>query len=116
ALDRGYSTTIWNAPRPGTPVERLPENEWLGRKGGSMNGSHRSHGIFVSPESPGLKLPAAPSIIDAGRLLMHWLGLDSEPNERGAAASNETALPPAGYTEAESRDIAARLRDLGYID
>ncbi len=47
-LEDNYSVTIWNPACKGPAVAQLPAAEWRGRKGGSMNGSHRPMGVLLS--------------------------------------------------------------------
>ncbi|MCD4655266.1 alkaline phosphatase family protein, partial [bacterium] len=108
ALDRGYSYAIWNAPESGPVLENLPQRELRGRKGGSMNGSHRQYGVLLTNEKPTKKFPFEPDIIDAGRLLMQWFGLDKSTE---ILNGNQQV-----YTPQQARELEKRLKDLGYLD
>ena len=48
SLDRGYSYNVMPSGGPGPVWRTLAEEEWLGRKGRSLPGSHRSHGLWVA--------------------------------------------------------------------
>jgi predicted AlkP superfamily phosphohydrolase/phosphomutase len=134
ALERGYS---WNllpsasAP-PGTgPFRRLGSEEYVGRKGCSLPGSHRPRGLFVAagPRVRAIgeidariadatatllvRLGVRPSFDLAGRVLREIL-------VRGPASTEGRALPEVPRAHAiGGADLSrteARLRALGYLD
>lgn len=108
ALDREYSYAVWNAPCPGPAVEAIPEDDLLGRKGGSMNGSHRPYGVLFTDTPKPAELPEDPDIIEVGRYLMRRLGLNT--------AKNPSRQQSRDYTPEQEAAVEKRLRDLGYLD
>lgn len=113
-LDNGYSYAIWNAPTPGSPVEPLPKTEWIGRKGGSMNGSHRQHGVLFLNHTAGWSFPTDPDIEYAGQHLLHLCGFSSLALKTHDKPSKTQTVQP--YTEEQARELEDRLRDLGYLE
>lgn len=130
----GYSYNLMPsaAAPPGTgPFRRLAEDEYLGRKGRSLQGSHRPHGVFIA---------AGPSVAPVGRVrarmadatatVLARMGLSPDPLAAGralelgpgfsnvvSAARALPAVPVEGAkSEADEARVAARLRRLGYIE
>jgi len=130
----GYSFQVQRELIPGDPIGELPVSEWIGRKGGSMNGSHRPFGVLfgigpgirqdVIPQSPHLKDLAptclklldypVPSYMD-GRVLDEIIvGIDrtEKPDSDEYDLDHHTPAPSALK---DSNEIRKRLEDLGYI-
>jgi len=124
ALDRGYSYAVWNASCPGPAVEPVPETELLGRKGGSMNGSHRPYGVMFTDTGKPADMPENPDIIDAGRHMLRRFGLETETGTGpGTGRDNASATGakaardrPGDYTPEQEAAVEKRLTDLGYLD
>jgi predicted AlkP superfamily phosphohydrolase/phosphomutase len=134
ALDRGYS---WNllpsasAPPATGPFRRLAPEEYLGRKGRSLPGSHRPRGLLIAagPRVRAVgeidariadatatllaRLDVRPGTDLAGRVLREILA-------RGTAGAAAQTLPEVRAVRASvSADLTrteARLRALGYVD
>jgi predicted AlkP superfamily phosphohydrolase/phosphomutase len=130
--------------RPGETFRKLDPREHLGRKGRSLAGSHRSHGLYAA---------AGPLVLPVGRLdpnisvhiadasatalarighapvphamgkvlpVLHELDLPAGFSANPAAQpdslpSRDTAQAPGGALSGE-RLVAERLRNLGYIE
>ncbi|MFO0684136.1 MAG: alkaline phosphatase family protein [Sandaracinus sp.] len=128
ALDeRGASYNVMPSGGPGPVVDRLPEHEWLGRKGRSLQGAHRSHGLFLA---------AGPSVRAAGEVTAHIADASATclarigsrlPESAGRVLSEiltsqpaPVVLPAQGAApRAERPELArteARLRALGYFE
>lgn len=125
-LDRGYSYNLMPSAGPGPLWQRLSPDQYLGRKGRSLPGSHRAQGLMIA---------AGPRIRGRGQL-----ALGIEDTSALMLARMDVALPqgargrvPAGILEQRpSQPLArverspkargkvgpleARLRALGYID
>jgi len=129
---------------PGELFRRLEPNEHLGRKGRSLAGSHRSHGLFVAAGPcvlPVGRLDPAISvhIADASATALARMAQPPVPNALGrtlpvlheleipaqdAAAQASVAPVVAGAAKlttqgdalAGERRVAERLRNLGYIE
>nr|HPQ42440.1 hypothetical protein [bacterium] len=108
ALDRGYSYAVWNASCPGPAVDAIPDDDLLGRKGGSMNGSHRPYGVLFTDTGKPADMPENPDIIDAGRYVMRRLGLKT--------VRDPSRQQSRDYTPEQEAAVEKRLRDLGYLD
>ncbi|UCH30594.1 MAG: alkaline phosphatase family protein [Myxococcales bacterium] len=145
-LDGGYSYNVMpSGPRkraraapsrrnrstgPSPAFRKLSRGEYLGKKGRSLPGSHRSHGFMAL---------AGPSILGAGRVdahiadltatLLHRLGLAVPPSFKGRvlweAVIDEDAAPTDSLPEitqirprANENEalVESRLRALGYIE
>ena len=138
ALPGGYSYNVLPSasapPRAllgGTGAwRRLGPSEYLGRKGRSLPGSHRSHGVYLAA-GPRVRAGSAcaPRMADAtatllarlevalpegasGRVLEEVLRAGGPPTPL-AAASERVDLPTTASDEAR---VEARLRALGYLD
>lgn len=137
ALDRGYACTILaSGGRPGEALRRLAPAEWLGAKGGSMNGSHRAEGILILAGArirPGAAVRSA-RLVDVAPTLLTLCGLTVPEYADGrawtevlaAASDDQTSrscpapLPELEWTGASpysshaADTIDRRLRGLGY--
>ncbi|MBN1880131.1 alkaline phosphatase family protein [bacterium] len=129
-LEDNYSYSIWNPGCSGSPIEILPASGRIGYKGGSMNGSHRPHGVVISNRSRRTTSPE-PSIVDIGVTVLALLGLDTsswmpdgidlfdDPVAQQLANQKKPGNPllpkQIEYSQAEAATIAARLKRLGYL-
>jgi predicted AlkP superfamily phosphohydrolase/phosphomutase len=132
AAPGGYSPSCLRSPGAGPALRRLTPAEHGAGKGAGLNGSHRREGMFLFA-GPGVRaagaVPAA-EITDALPTLLALvgvpvpLGLDGEPIasvlERAPSWQPDplpdAARQPEPYGEGESREIAARLASLGYLE
>jgi predicted AlkP superfamily phosphohydrolase/phosphomutase len=132
AVVEGYSYSCLRSAGPGPSLRRLARDEYGAGKGAGLNGSHRRDGLFIVA-GPGVAragaVPAA-DIVDVLPTLLPLaglpipLGLDGTPVRTvldraprwAPDALAESAGPPTPYAEGESREIAARLRSLGYLE
>ncbi|MET0342647.1 MAG: alkaline phosphatase family protein [Polyangiales bacterium] len=128
-LDRGYSYNLM--PSSGAPagsvVTRLSPNEYLGKKGRSLPGSHRPQGLYIAA-GPRVRASGQRdlSIADASAIVLARLDCAAPPEARGVvpddllhAPGARTPLPRAPAPSALRGDRGAlerRLRALGYID
>jgi predicted AlkP superfamily phosphohydrolase/phosphomutase len=131
-LDRGYSYNIMpsaDGPPDGAVFRKLTPSEHLGRKGRSLPGSHRSHGLYVAAGPRVQPVGAIDAhIADVTATLLARMGVVVPPEMSGrvlwealdAAAGGGASLPrapapkpPRGGDEAR---VEARLRALGYIE
>jgi predicted AlkP superfamily phosphohydrolase/phosphomutase len=128
-LDDGYSYNVMPSGNAASALRRLAPDEYVGKKGRSLPGSHRSHGFMVL---------AGPSIVPAGRVdahiadvtptLLHRLGLSVPTDFLGrvlweAVQGDDTltrrlperssATPSAFQNQGL---VESRLRALGYIE
>jgi predicted AlkP superfamily phosphohydrolase/phosphomutase len=126
--------------RPGELFRKLAPREHLGRKGRSLAGSHRSHGLFVAAGPSVLPVgrldPAMPvHIADASAMVLARIGAPQVAEARGVVLPVLHAIEPrvqatqSGAHEPEhtaklaggealggERRVAERLRNLGYIE
>lgn len=128
ALDeRGASYNVMPSGGPGRVVDVLPQHEWLGRKGRSLQGAHRSHGLFLA---------AGPSVRPVGEVTAHIADAAATCLSRIGARASEGAgrvLSEALVGTVETLALApvspappsagpqlarteARLRALGYFE
>lgn len=135
-LDRGYSYNVMPSASaaeygPASAIfGRIPPAEYLGRKGRSLAGSHRSRGLFVAagPQVESMGRIEA-SVEDAAVTVLARLGVAPPSGSRGrrltlgaALATAELVAPEVEPRVAAARDsageasVAARLRALGYIE
>jgi predicted AlkP superfamily phosphohydrolase/phosphomutase len=132
ATPGGYGPSCLRSVGPGRALRRLAPAEHGAGKGSGLNGAHRRDGMFLFAGPgvrPGGAVPAA-AITDVLPTLLALtglplpLGLDGAPMARvvGQAARwepdplPETTRVPHPYGEGESREIAARLESLGYLE
>lgn len=137
-----YNLMPSSEARRGELFRKLAPAEHLGRKGRSLAGSHRSHGLFVAAGPHVLPVgrldPAIPvHIADASATVLARLGMPRAPGALGAvlpvlheveprAAQHVTAAPTSAPRAATMLDrddarsgerrVAERLRNLGYIE
>jgi predicted AlkP superfamily phosphohydrolase/phosphomutase len=132
ALVDGYSPSCLRSAGSGRALRRLAPAEHAGGKGRGMNGAHRPDGLFLFA-GPGVaaagELPAA-DIVDVLPTLLALAGvavprgLDGRPIAAALVAAPRIAAddvptePPAPleFDPAASRDLAARLTALGYLE
>jgi predicted AlkP superfamily phosphohydrolase/phosphomutase len=132
AASDGYSPSFLRSAGPGPALRRLARREWGAGKGAGLNGAHRRDGMFLLA-GPGVRrtgeLPAAdivdvlPSVLALVGLPVP-LGLDGRPLR--ALLEEEPRWEPDGlpdddgvlrpYGDDESREVAARLESLGYLE
>jgi predicted AlkP superfamily phosphohydrolase/phosphomutase len=136
ALDDGYTYNLMpsaGAPPGGAIFRRLAADELLARKGRSLAGSHRPHGIYVA-HGPGIhsgvEVPAA--IADATATLLARMAIAVPPEASGrvlwsilrnTGSTERRAHPtlPRSPVEAPPRRsneerVEQRLRALGYVE
>ncbi len=132
AAPGGYSPSCLRSVGPGPALRRLRPAEHGAGKGSGLNGAHRRDGMFLFA-GPGV--PAAGAVPPAGITdvlptllalagLPVPLGLDGAPIASVVGRSAcwepdplpERSLTPQPYGEGESREIAARLESLGYLE
>lgn len=131
ALVDGYSAACLRSDGPGPALRRLTPAEHGGGKGRGMNGSHRAEGILVLA-GDGVRagaLPAAgivdvlPTLLALGGLPVPG-GLDGRPildalvrtPVVGPDEPPPSPSPPVPFDARETRDVAARLAALGYLE
>ncbi len=128
-LREGYSYNVQPSGGPGEIFRRLDPSEHLGKKGRSLQGSHRERGLFVAsgPRVEALgeieshiadaaatflaRMDVAVPADAAGRVLFEAL--------RGTAGTVEAlpdVAPPAHSGRADEAEVEKRLRALGYVD
>ncbi len=125
--DRGASYNVMPSAGPGPIVDRLPKSEWSGRKGRSLQGAHRTHGLYLA---------AGPSVRATGEITAHVADASATclarigarlPEGAGRVLSEalvETAEPVALAPATPAPRSAgpqlarteARLRALGYFE
>jgi predicted AlkP superfamily phosphohydrolase/phosphomutase len=125
---RSYNLMPSSGAPEGRPFRRLGPDEWLGRKGRSLPGSHRPHGLFLAAGPSVAHVGEVPArIADATATFLARLGvspLDEMPGrvlrEILAKPSRPSmSLPSVAPTLGDAPDLArteARLRALGYVD
>ncbi|MBW2417810.1 MAG: alkaline phosphatase family protein [Deltaproteobacteria bacterium] len=132
ALDEGYGLSLvatpWSAGRgdgqgyagppdggesPGS-LRELAGHEFAGGRGVGMNGTHRSHGIFVATGQPfTLADGALPRLVDMAPTLLGSMGIEWSEEQRDGAP---LLKPRREYSEEEDALVADRLRALGYLE
>jgi len=137
-LDDGYSYNLMpsgSAPPAGScagaagSFRRLTPDEYLGRKGRSLQGSHRDRGLFIA-HGPAVRVAGEvdAAMADVTATLLSRMGVDAGLQLDGVALDavlrphRNPALPlvQAGPMSkpppADEGRVARRLRALGYID
>jgi predicted AlkP superfamily phosphohydrolase/phosphomutase len=130
-LDRGYSYNLMpssSGPEGGALFRRLAEGELLGRKGRSLPGSHRLHGLYVA-SGPRVEATGeiASHIADATATLLARMDVAVPPEMIGRvrwdmlrSVGRFQPLPTAQVRSPERAPdrsrVEARLRALGYVD
>jgi predicted AlkP superfamily phosphohydrolase/phosphomutase len=136
-LTAGYSYNLMpSASAPARTVfRRLTPGEFLGRKGRSLPGSHRPHGLFIATGPSVLRRGRIEAgIADASASLLARMGvvapdgggraLELGAHSPGAPAALPHAAMPSRTDDERDRAalagdearVAARLRNLGYIE
>ena len=128
ADDRGYSYNVAPSGGPGLVFERLAPADYLGRKGRSLCGSHRSHGVYIAHGPRVLQAGEIDAhIADASATVLARLDIAIPSNARGRVLfeimdgfGEARALPEVKRERTDAtRDVGkveARLRALGYIE
>ena len=133
ALDRGYSYNLMPSGGASAVFRRLGPEEYLGRKGRSLPGSHRDRGLFIAcgPQVRALgHIDAA--MADVSATVLERMQIAAPPDLAGrvlrsALRARETALcAPLPDAHEAAREMVAsgtqqarveeRLRRLGYIE
>ena len=129
-LDDGYSYNVMPSGRATEPFRRLAPEEYLGKKGRSLPGSHRLRG-FMAMAGPSVLAAARidARIADVTATLLHRMGLRVPTDFQGrvlweavrqAADAPATSLPGSASVSARPRAnegiVESRLRALGYIE
>jgi predicted AlkP superfamily phosphohydrolase/phosphomutase len=119
SLDDGYSYNLMPSPIDGATRDawrRLHAHEHLGRKGRSLAGSHRAHGVFIA---------AGPRVSAHGRIEIRIADVTTSLLNRinGRSTSSDTPrlatrVTPTANVQPGSGEaiIEARLRALGYVE
>ena len=131
AMPGGYSQSCLRSAGAGPALRRLGAAEHGAGKGAGLNGSHRRDGLFMVA-GPGVRTGACgrADIVDVLPTLLALigmavpLGLDGRPIEAALAQPPhyepdplaETDPDPVPYDDDQSREIAARLTGLGYLE
>ncbi|MBO6934158.1 MAG: alkaline phosphatase family protein [Deltaproteobacteria bacterium] len=128
-LREGYSYNVQPSGGPGEIFRKLDANEHLGKKGRSLQGSHRERGLFVA-SGPRIE-PVGEiesDIADAAATLLARMDVAVPPDAvgrvlfealRGTAGTVEAlpdVAPPAHSGRADEAEVEKRLRALGYVD
>ncbi|MEM9189698.1 MAG: alkaline phosphatase family protein [Myxococcota bacterium] len=132
-LDGDYSYNLQpsaTAPHGIGAFRKLAPEEYLGRKGRSLPGSHRSHGIFIArgPKvAPRGEVEAA--MADATATLLHRMEVEVPPQFAGrvlwetlagrSTSNGFASLPPvvpAPRRRGRESLVEERLRALGYVE
>jgi predicted AlkP superfamily phosphohydrolase/phosphomutase len=125
-LDRGYTYNLMPSPPVGPFLVRLRPDQYLGRKGRSLPGSHRPHGLMIAagPSVSG-RGQIALGIEDSSALVLARIGVALPEGARGVVptgvlgAHAAERLPRLSKEPTRRGNVAAleaRLRALGYID
>jgi predicted AlkP superfamily phosphohydrolase/phosphomutase len=129
----GYSPSCLRSEGPGPALRRLDPSEHGAGRGRGMSGAHRPDGL-VMLAGPGVRAAGeigSSDIVDVLPTLLALVGSDVPEGLDGrpiAAALDcpvrlaaDPVVPPAGvaphrFGPAETRDLAARLAALGYLE
>ncbi|MGB0680050.1 MAG: alkaline phosphatase family protein, partial [Polyangiales bacterium] len=132
-LDAGYSYNLMpssTAPAHTGPWRRLTPAEYCGRKGRSLAGSHRDHGLWIAAGPrvrPGAQVDARMADVPATLLQRMQIAPPADSPGRvlwGALHDDDACpqpLPPSTATAAQPRAprtgrVLQRLQALGYVD
>ncbi|MET0387562.1 MAG: hypothetical protein ABW321_16455, partial [Polyangiales bacterium] len=134
ALDRGYSYNLMPSPAAnGGTFRRLSPDEYLGRKGRSLPGSHRNRGLFIASgptiQSHG-ELDVAMADVSAILLARMHIALPPPlegqipdalvqapaPPPSATTPTDLEPLPEPTWSAADYARVEERLRRLGYIE
>jgi predicted AlkP superfamily phosphohydrolase/phosphomutase len=128
SLVRGYSLNLLpSTPGSAAFTSRLTPDQYLGKKGRSLPGSHRPRGLLIAagPRVQG-RGQIDVDIEDSSALVLARLGASPPPGARGRVppgvltpAAAARALPDAARVRSATGNVAAleaRLRALGYVD
>ncbi len=125
---RGYSYNVAPSGGPGPIFERLDKDDYLGRKGRSLCGSHRSHGVYIAHGPRVLQVGEIEAhIADASATLLARLDVAVPREARGRVLfeildgfGEARALPTVKRERTDATrnvgKVEARLRALGYIE
>ncbi|MCB9667185.1 MAG: alkaline phosphatase family protein [Myxococcales bacterium] len=119
-LDNGYSYNLLPSGsfRGEGAWRRLKAEEYLGKKGRSLPGSHRDHGVYLA-SGPRVRIRGECHLRMADAMghvlsrLEPWVQLPDIPAPAPLGISSRTRN---SFTSSKEAQIAARLRQLGYID
>lgn len=124
----GYSYALGRSisSQGNSPRRRLSRREYLGYKGGTMNGSHLEFGTMIlQSEYPFADLPDDPTLLDMAPLILRSLDLDIPAWMEGREGLSrktthmEDSLSMSEeqpYSPQEERILEDRLVKLGYLD
>ena len=127
ALDGGYSyPCLPTTPGERRSVRQLARAEHVAGKGGGMNGSHRSEGMWVlAGPTVAPRAATEASIVDVAPSVLHLAGLPAPswmdgrllPGVAGAmaVADAEPAVPETIDGEDHDAELRRRLHALGYL-
>jgi hypothetical protein len=112
---------------PGPFTGRLTPDQYLGKKGRSLPGSHRPRGLLIAAgPSVAAQGQIELGIEDSAALVLARIGVALPPGARGrvpqvlhASGATPRPLPDAPALRPAVGDLAAleaRLRALGYVD
>jgi hypothetical protein len=127
ALDGGASYNVMPSGGAGPTFTRVPEHEWLGKKGRSLQGAHRAQGLYLAA---GPRVRACGEVVagiaDASATMLARMGVAPPDTLSGRVLSEilgeegaRTPLADAEVTPAATPDLARteeRLRAMGYIE
>jgi predicted AlkP superfamily phosphohydrolase/phosphomutase len=129
-LDDGYSYNLMPTGRATEAFRRLTPNEYLGKKGRSLPGSHRPHG-FMALAGPRIRPTGQVDahIADLTATLLHRLGLSVPLELRGrvlwealqeSSGMQSRPLPAerevGALPQHDQSIVESRLRALGYVE
>lgn len=128
-LDRGYSYNLMPSPAADSAAPylvRLGPDDYLGKKGRSLPGSHRPNGLMIAA-GPRVQArgPIEIDIEATSALVLARIGIAAPEAARGSIPSDliasgaTRALPTVELPSVPSGNVAAleaRLRALGYVD
>jgi len=123
----GYSYALGRSreSKSFSPWCRLGPGEYIGRKGASMNGSHRPLGTFITTAKPDLSqgvdnltlLDMAPLALNLlGLTKPDWMeGLINVSDQMMASPDDLARMTTKPYTSQQEALLHRRLADLGYL-